>query len=187
MNVVLIGFMGVGKTSVGERLAERLGRPFVDTDGLIEEERGMTVREIFERCGEPSFRETEKAVVARAAKLRDGVIATGGGAVLDPENVARLREGGVLIHLTLSPEAICERVGGERTRPLLPGGCPGQAFEAFFNGREARYRACCDVTIDRNGIDVEETVDRIVKELNAECRVRNAGRTGRWQVDGGRS
>jgi shikimate kinase len=185
MNVVLIGFMGVGKTSVGQRLAERLGWPFVDTDGLIEEERGMTVREIFERHGEPSFRETEKVVVARAAKLRARVISTGGGAVLHPGNVERLREGGILVHLTLSPGAICERVGGERTRPLLPGSEPGQAFEAFFKARETLYRGCCDITIDRNGIDVEETVDRILDRLNVERGVWKEA--GRWQVDGGRS
>jgi shikimate kinase len=179
MNLVLIGFMGVGKTSVGQRLAERLGCPFVDTDGLIEEERAMTVKEIFERHGEASFRETEKVVVARAAELRAGVISTGGGVVLDPENVARLRKGGVLIHLTLSPEAICERVGGGGSRPLLPGSEPGQVFEAFFKAREALYRGCCDITIDRTGIDVEETADRILDALeglrgNSEPRTRTA-------------
>ena len=180
MNIVLIGFMGVGKTSVGQKLAERLGRRFVDTDGLIEEERGMTVREVFERDGEPSFRETERGVVARVAKLRDRVVSTGGGTVLDPRNVERLKEeGGVLVHLTLPPEVIRERVGGGRSRPLLPGDGPGEAFEAFFRAREVLYRACCDVTVDRNGIDVEETVDRIIKVLNA-------GGEGRWTVDGGR-
>lgn len=167
MNLVLIGFMGVGKTSVGKRVAERLGRSFIDTDTLIEEAHSMTINEIFERYGETFFREKEKEVVARVSRLERCVIATGGGAVLDPENVARLKSGGLMIHLSLSPEKIFERIGRERTRPLLRKEDPKQVLETFYRSREVLYRTCSDLTVDRNGMDVEETAEKILGAIRS--------------------
>ncbi len=167
MNLVLIGFMGVGKTTVGRKVAERLGRPFIDTDTLIEEAHSMTITEIFERCGEKFFREKEKEVVAHVSKAERAVIATGGGAVLDPDNVALLKAGGVMIHLSLSLEKIFERIGHERTRPLLRKERSKQALETFYHSREVFYRACSDLTVDRNEMDVEETVEKILGEIRS--------------------
>ena len=163
MNLVLIGFMGVGKTIVGKRLAERLNYYFIDTDGLIEEMESMTIAEIFERYGETLFRKREGAVVENVSRLERCVIATGGGVVLNPHNIARLKDHGLLVHLSLSLETIYERIGQFSTRPLFKKENPGQALEALFRSREPLYQACSDITVDRNGLDVEETVEKVLQ------------------------
>lgn len=162
MNLVLIGFMGVGKTSVGKRLAERLGFPLYETDAFIEEAFSMTIPEIFERYGEVSFRKKEKAVVKRISKLRRCVIATGGGVVLDRENIDLLKAHGLLIHLSLSPRTIYRRIGHQAIRPLLQTDNPWKTLEALFHSREALYRAYSHFTVDRNGLNVEKTVERVL-------------------------
>ena len=162
MNLVFIGFMGVGKTSVGRAVAGRLGRPFIDTDASIEHALAMSVAEIFEKHGEALFREVEKGVVEEVARQKGCVIATGGGVVLDRENVDRLRKHGFLIHLTLTPETIYRRIGHRSDRPLLRGENPRQALTSLFQSRERLYRACSDLTIDRNGLNVEETMEKVL-------------------------
>lgn len=162
MNLVLIGFMGVGKTSVGKGLARRLEWPFIDTDILIEAAYSMPVAMIFAKHGEASFRATEKRVVEEIAKGRQRVIATGGGVVLDRVNVDRLKREGILIHLTLSPENIFHRIGHQRERPLLETEDPRLTLETLFRSREQLYRTYSDVTIDRNGLSVDETVERVL-------------------------
>lgn len=167
MNVVLIGFMGVGKTSVGEGLAERLEWSFIDTDTLIEEGHSMSIVEIFAEHGEALFRETEKAVIRRVARRRRCVIATGGGVVLDQENVDLLRKNGLLIHLTLSPGVIYRRIGHLSQRPLLQTDRPLETLKTLFRKRETLYRACSDITINRDRLSVDETIDRVVEALVA--------------------
>ena len=118
-NVVLIGFMGTGKTVIGKRLARELGYEFVDTDSLIEEQEGQSVSEIFRNLGEAHFRKVEKRVIHQVSD-RDGiVVATGGGAVLDPDNVAALRKRGLMIGLAAQRQAILSRLEGQGDRPLL--------------------------------------------------------------------
>lgn len=121
-NIVLIGFMGVGKTSLGRLLAARLGRPFVDLDEKIESDAGMTIPEIFERHGESYFRELEKIAVRETAARKNIVIATGGGTVKDAENVRLLKSSGVLICLTTDPKEILRRTERKGERPVLDGG-----------------------------------------------------------------
>jgi len=176
MNLVLIGFMGVGKTSVGKGLAEILGWPFIDTDTVIEETRSMTVTEIFAKDGEASFRETEKAVVKGVAKRQRCVIATGGGVVLDQENMDYFRRHGLLIHLTLPPEIIFHRVGYKSERPLLRMGNPRRTLETLFQFRERLYRACSDLTIDRNGLSVKETAVKVVEVASTYGMIGNSER-----------
>ena len=118
-NIVLIGFMGTGKTTIGRLLAIRLGRPFVDCDKKVEYESGMTIREIFERYGEAYFRQKEKEMIAKLSRYNNAVIATGGGVVLSNDNMRRLKRNGVIIALTASVENILERTGRRNTRPLL--------------------------------------------------------------------
>ena len=165
MNLVLIGFMGVGKTRVGKRLADRLGWPFFDTDTLVEERRGMAIAEVFARYGEASFRETEKIVVEGVARNGQSVIATGGGVVLDRENVDRLRRNGLLIHLTLPCETIHRRIGKASQRPLLHSRNPRQSLKDLFRSREKVYDACSDLTVHREGLTVNETVERLLDLL----------------------
>lgn len=116
-NVVLIGFMGCGKSTVGARLAEMLEFQFVDTDTLIEERAGKTIPEIFDECGEGGFRELESAALRSAAETTFQVISTGGGIVTVPENASLLKEAGFVVWLNASADAIAARVIGSDTPP----------------------------------------------------------------------
>lgn len=118
-NIVLIGLMGVGKTTVGRLLADALGRPFADTDAVVENEAHATVTQIFAQEGERRFRALESEAVRKAAALRGQVIAVGGGAVLDPSNVTHLRSTGDLVLLDGDPQTLSRRVADAASRPLL--------------------------------------------------------------------
>lgn len=118
-NVVLIGFMGVGKSSTGRMLANMLGFKFIDMDKAIEKKYQMTISEMFEKHGEAYFREREKEMCREAAARKSVVIATGGGTIKDPENVAILKRTGRIICLSASVDSIVERTSGKGTRPLL--------------------------------------------------------------------
>jgi shikimate kinase len=159
--IVLMGFMGTGKSEVGRRLAKRMGRAFTDTDQLVEQRAGRTVREIFAADGEPAFRALERDAVADAAR-RGGVIAVGGGAVLDPANVAALRGAGVLVHLTATADVIRARIGDAATRPLLAGR-PDATLERLMGERQAAYAAAADLTVDT----AARTVDEVVEEIRS--------------------
>ena len=121
-NVILTGFMGTGKSSLGKMLATKLGRPFVDIDKMIEDEAKLPIPKIFEQYGEAHFRELEKAAVRELSKRRGLVIATGGGTVKDEENIRLLKSSGLLICLTTEPEEIFNRTARRGERPVLDGG-----------------------------------------------------------------
>ena len=121
-NVILTGFMGTGKTSLGKLLATRLGRPFVDIDKKIEEDAKLSIPKIFERFGEEHFRELERAAVRELSDKRGLVIATGGGTIKDEENFRLLKNSGVIIGLTTDPEEIFRRTARRGERPVLDGG-----------------------------------------------------------------
>ena len=121
-NVILTGFMGTGKTSLGKLLATKLGRPFVDIDKKIEDETQLSIPQIFEQFGEAHFRELEKAAVKELSERRGLVIATGGGTVKDEENIRLLKSSGIIICLTTKPEEILNRTARRGERPLLDGG-----------------------------------------------------------------
>lgn len=121
-NVILTGFMGTGKTSLGKLLATRLGRPFVDIDKKIEDDAKLSIPKIFERFGEEHFRNLERAAVKELCERRGLVIATGGGTIKDAENLRLLKSSGVLICLTTEPEEIFRRTARRGERPVLDGG-----------------------------------------------------------------
>jgi shikimate kinase len=164
MKIVLAGFMGTGKSVVGARLAERLRVPFVDVDRLIEATAGLKVAEIFASEGEVGFRRRERELIASLAHRRDCVIATGGGAVLDPENVEHLRVGGIIVCLQAAPEVILQRIGDDDRRPLLQAQGRLATISQLLELRSASY-ATADITIDTSESSVEEVVERIVQHL----------------------
>jgi shikimate kinase len=161
--VVLTGFMGTGKTEVGERLARRLGRPFVDTDALVEAAAGRSVAELFAAEGEGRFRALERQAVAQACSVPDAVIATGGGTLVDPENRRRLAAAGPIVCLTAEPGEILRRLGDVESRPLLAG-YAGDARLARIRGllaeRAAAYAAATHA-IDTTRLSIEQVVERV--------------------------
>jgi shikimate kinase len=168
-HLVLIGLMGAGKTTVGRRCAELLGRDFVDTDALVEANTGLTVAEIFERDGEARFRELERAAVADAcASPIPLVIACGGGAVLDPDSRRALRAAGLVVWLQASPAVLGERVGSTADRPLL-GGTNGATttLERLASLRAPAYEAAATVTVDTDDRTVDEVAAAVIEELHA--------------------
>ncbi len=140
MNIVLVGFMGSGKTLVGRELARIWDRPLVDTDLLIEQAEGMSIPEIFARWGEEGFRERERAAVDRASRLRNVVIATGGGAWLDPNNRCALGRGGISVYLETSADVLVGRLAEDGGRPLLRVGNPPEEIRRLLEEREPVYR-----------------------------------------------
>jgi shikimate kinase len=172
MNIILTGFMGTGKTAVGKRLAKRLGWRFVDVDALIEASASMPVARIFAERGEPVFRRLERRAITRILRGHEQVIATGGGAFLDPQSRARLRASGPVICLTAQPRAILARVGRRlKTRPLLRGhGDPLARIRTLLSQR-ARAYAQADLTIDTSRLSVEEAAERVWAQLGPRlCR-----------------
>lgn len=159
--------MGTGKTSVGLALAKRLGRPAHDADALIEADEKRKIAQIFEERGEDCFRQIEKKKIEELSELEGAVITTGGGAVMDPENVARLKKNGVLICLSASTETILKRVGRSKNRPLLKKAAdPAKAVEELLAKRRAHYDQAADVTVATDGKSPEEVAAMIETLLN---------------------
>ncbi len=170
-HLVLVGLMGAGKTTVGELVAARLARPFVDTDRLVEANAGMTVAEIFELRGEAAFRALEHDAVADAcASPTPLVIACGGGAVLDAANRRALRDAGVVVWLQASPAELGARVGTDAAvdRPLLRRGAPAAAtLERLTQLRAPAYEAAAHVTVNTDALAVDDVADRVIEEWRA--------------------
>jgi len=156
-NVILIGFMGTGKTSIGRRVAQGLGFDFVDTDEQIVAGAGMPIAEIFAERGEEGFRDLETSVLSLAASGQNQVIATGGGAVLREENRKVLAKSGYVIWLNASPEAILGRVSRNQERPLLRTADPLATIREMLKQREPLYSGTADFIIETDGLSPEET------------------------------
>jgi len=162
--IALVGLMGVGKSTVGRRLARRLGLPFADGDIEIEAAAAMTVSEIFAQLGEAEFRAGEARVLKRLLHGPRMVLATGGGAVLNPETRAELKARAVTVWMRADLETVAARVQRRDTRPLLRGRDPLVALKAMADIRYPFY-AAADVTVDVAGGAHAEAVDRIVHAL----------------------
>lgn len=156
----LIGMMGSGKSTAGAALSERLGIPLVDTDDLVEQACGSTIPELWEREGEPGFRAREHDAVAEASRGSQ-VVATGGGVVMNDENIVIMRETGVVVFLDVTVPTLTTRVGLGGYRPLLTGG-PDLELERIWAEREERYRNAAHHVVDGEGTP-EEIADRVVK------------------------
>lgn len=161
-NIVLIGFMGTGKSAIGRRLAARLNREFVDTDEEIERITGKTISQIFAKYGERRFRSEEALMVKKVASRENLVVATGGGVVLNPENVRLLKESGILILLTADPEVIYRRVKRKRNRPLLEGSSDLLSrIKELLEERKEAYQVA-EFTVDTGAHTIEESVEKIL-------------------------
>lgn len=161
-NIVLVGFMGTGKTSVGQKLAARLQMPMIDTDDIIVEDSGMDIPDIFARYGEAHFRDLESAAVRKAANLENHVISTGGGVVLRESNLEMLKRSGPVFCLTATSEEIWRRVGGETHRPLLQAPNPLGHIEQMLIERHPFY-ARADYEIPTTGLSIKAVTDKIIE------------------------
>ncbi len=164
-NIILTGFMGVGKTSVGMRLAKDLGYVFVDTDTLIEADQKITITEIFSTLGEPRFRDVEARIILQVLENEGQVVSTGGGAVIRDENRAAFKKAGLVVCLTARPEVIFERIKHETHRPLLQTPDPLARIRELLAGREKFYHQA-DLIIDTS----EKSVDDAVREIKEKVR-----------------
>ena len=166
-SIFLVGMMGAGKTTIGRALAQRLGRPFVDTDRVLVERCGVPVATIFEIEGEEGFRRRESAVLAECAADAGRVVATGGGAVLDPANRAVMRERGTVIYLRARLESLWERTRHDTSRPLLATPDPRGRLAEILEARDPLYREAAHLVVDTGAQSAATLVGRVVAALDA--------------------
>lgn len=163
--VVMVGMMGAGKTAVGRALAARLGVPFLDSDHEIETAANMTIPEIFARDGEAFFRDREAEVIARLLDEERGVLSTGGGAFLRPENRAMISQRGVSVWLDADLDVLWNRVRHKTTRPLLRTSDPRATLRGLYEARVPVY-ALADLRVPSDGgASIEDMVDRVLAAL----------------------
>jgi shikimate kinase len=163
-NIVLVGFMGSGKSSIGRLLARRLGFQFLDTDQLVVDRAGMEISEIFATVGEPAFRELETSVLISVSHLRRCVIATGGGAVLREQNRAIMRQIGFVVGLSASEDVIFDRVSRNSKRPLLQTTNPRETMCQLLHSREEAYSQAAQFTLDTTDLTHAQALERIAVE-----------------------
>lgn len=169
-NIVLIGLMGSGKSAIGRTIAKKLGRRFIDTDRLIERKSGKTISEIFEQKDEETFRTLEKEVIRKISQYVGIVVATGGGAIKDPDNFKNLKESGWIIALYASPETLYKRISGKRIRPLLLNKeDPIKELKKIYNDRKGMY-AMADFQLDTEGKTINEVADEVIYLLNLNTK-----------------
>ncbi len=164
-NIILTGFMGVGKTLVGTQLAKDLGYTFVDTDKLIEDDQHMAITSIFDSHGEPYFREVEARIIMQVMQGERQVVSTGGGAVIREANRQAFKKSGFVVCLTARPEIIYARIKHETHRPLLQTPDPQAKIKELLDSR-AEFYAQADMTIDTS----DRTVDDVITEIKERIK-----------------
>ncbi|MEY5029472.1 MAG: Shikimate kinase 1 [Pseudomonadota bacterium] len=165
MRIILVGLPGSGKTTIGRQLARRLGVPFVDSDHVIEDRLGCSIREFFAREGEDSFRDVEEQVLDDLSQHHDGVMATGGGSCLRPNNRQRLHERGQVIYLRSTPEDVYRRVKHDTARPLLQVDDPMGRLRNLYETRDALYRETAHFVVETGRPSVSTLVNMILMQL----------------------
>lgn len=169
-NIFLVGLMGAGKTSVGKLLARRLGKAFCDSDHEIERATGVRIPLIFEIEGEAGFRARERRMIGELVRRHDIVLATGGGAVLAPENREALRTHGVVVYLCATPHDLWHRTRHDRNRPLLQTPDPLGKLTALYNERDALYREVAHLVVDTGNQSVSALATRLEHRLAQHSR-----------------
>jgi shikimate kinase len=164
--ITLIGFMGSGKTSVGQDLALLLGMRLIDLDRAIEQREGSSINAIFDAKGEAYFREREREALEAAAAAADPVVVcSGGGIVLDPRNVAVIRRKGVSVWLKAQPETVYARIKEEGTRPILNDGMSMAKIVSILEKRLPLYEAAADFAVETDGKNIREIAREIIGRL----------------------
>ncbi len=174
-NVILVGMMGSGKTTVGKLLAKQLGKTFVDCDEEIQRRTGVTIPHIFDVEGEAGFRQRESAALEELTKRRDIVLATGGGAVLSPTNRALLKQGGVVVYLKSNVHDLWQRTRHDQNRPLLQTADPRAKLQELHDQRDVLYAEVADVVMHTGKQSVQVLLSRLQQKLAA---LRNPTQTG---------
>lgn len=170
--IILVGPRGAGKTTIGHALARTLDLPFYDTDRLVEELLGEPIAQFWRREGEACFRKKEAEVIARLPELQSGVVATGGGVVLDPENRERLRSCGTVFYISLRPEFLVSRLQnswGVRPRLMAHLSLEEEVRQVLLV-REPLYREVADFVVDADGYGISQVVQVILKDLDRGSR-----------------
>jgi shikimate kinase len=167
-NIFLVGLMGAGKTTVGRQLAKALGKTFYDSDHEIERRTGVDIPLIFELEGEAGFRRREAQVIDDLARQQNVVLATGGGAVLLPENRQVLTRHGLVVYLCATVDELFQRTRGDRHRPLLQTDDPYDRLQALYRQRDPLYREIADMVIDTGGQPVSAIVSQIEHTLTCK-------------------
>ena len=168
-NIVLVGFMGTGKTSIGKQVSLQLRMRYVDTDDVVEQESGRQISDIFAEDGEPAFRELEHQAVCQVSQLENHVISTGGGVVLKKENMTELQKNGIVFCLTATPEEIYRRVGHQTHRPLLQTPDPLSQIRSMLEERH-RYYARADHIVSTTGRSFGEIIAHIKRIFTKAVR-----------------
>ncbi|MFH1709575.1 MAG: shikimate kinase [bacterium] len=163
MNIILIGFMGAGKTETGKLLAKKLKMTYIDTDAIIEKEQGAAINEIFAKKGEECFRDMESKLIDKLAGIKDHVVSTGGGMILRPDNVKKLKKMGSLVLLWADPDTVYERVKGSDVRPLLNVEDQKAKIREILEFRAPIYKGVADLEIDTSLLSPEEASNKILE------------------------
>ena len=165
MNIAVYGFMGVGKSTIGKLLAERLRYDFIDMDTEIEKREETTISEIFRLQGEPRFRKLESNLIKELSQQDGLVIACGGGAIATPENAEVLGKASRMVYLTATIEEIIERTNHDNTRPLLEVENPVTIASELIERRKPVYTKYAEITIDTTGKTPDEVVEMVLEAL----------------------
>jgi shikimate kinase len=169
--IFLVGMMGAGKTTVGRQLAKRLGMTFHDADRDIEQRTGVSVAVIFEIEGEAGFRKREAEAIEQLTALEDIVLATGGGAILEPRNREHLRTRGFVIYLHALPQVLWQRTRADKSRPLLQGGDPREKLEGLYGVRDPLYREVADLVVDTGRQGIGPLLTQVLSRFDEACRL----------------
>lgn len=168
-NIVLIGFMGSGKTTVGKRLGKKLSYGFLDTDQWIEDTERRTISDIFEKEGEEFFRELEtKAIEALSNTLVETVVSTGGGLPLREKNAVLLKDLGFVVYLKAAADTILKRLEGDTKRPLLAGGHVEDKVNTLLDSRHPKYEAAAHMVVETDGRRIEDIIEEIISGYDNE-------------------
>jgi shikimate kinase len=166
--IIFVGLPGSGKTTIGRQMGRRLGLPFLDSDSVIEQRLGCSIREFFDREGEERFRDIEQNVLDDLSKYHHGVLSTGGGAVLRPRNRQNLHTRGKVVYLRSTPEEVFRRLKHDMQRPLLQVDDPQEKLRTLFNVRDPLYRETAHFIFETGRPSINRLLNTIIAELDLD-------------------